>query len=104
MHCVCDMYLHSEHCVCHLLSVCVYVCTHVCISIHMRKHTAFYTPSEFPPYSPPWDIHTNSLAVLGQCVHLIARVALALKVAFVIDTDLAAGIWVLTLVNVCGEE
>lgn len=70
----------------------------------MRKHTAFYIPSEFPPYSPPWDIHTDSLAVLGQCVHLIARVALALKVAFVIDTDLAAGIWVLTLVNVCGEE
>lgn len=49
-------------------------------------------------------IHTHGLAVLGQCVHLIARVALALKVSLVIHTDLAADVWVLTLVYVCGEE
>ena len=49
-------------------------------------------------------ILTNGLAVLGQCVHLVARVALAFKVALVIDTDLAAGLWVLALIDVCGEE
>lgn len=42
----------------------------------------------------------DGLAVLGQRVHLVTRVALALKVAFVIDTDLAAGVWILTLVDV----
>lgn len=59
---------------------------------------------ELPPCPAPWGAHTDSLAVLGQRVHLVARVALALKVALVIDADLAAGIGVLTLVNVCGEE
>jgi hypothetical protein len=30
--------------------------------------------------------------------------ALTLKVAFVIHTDLAAGIWVFALIYICGEE
>lgn len=51
-----------------------------------------------------YEIRTYSFAVLGQCIHLIARVAFALKVALVIHADLAAGIWVLAFINVCGER
>lgn len=101
MHCVCDGNVHSEHCVCNLLSVCGCMCTsapHICesrlLSILLRA----------APCPPSRAVHTNGLAVLARCVHLIARVALALKVALVIDTDLAAGVWVLALINVCGEE
>lgn len=78
-----SVYVNSEHCVCTLLSI---------------------LPQSFPSPRTPWGFHTDSLAVLGQCVHLVARVALTLKVALVIDTDLAAGIRVLTLIDVCGEQ
>lgn len=61
-------------------------------------------PLHCAPLPGPSEALTSSLAVPGLWVHLIARVALALEVALIIDADLAAGIWVLTLVNVCGKE
>lgn len=51
-----------------------------------------------------YEIRTYSFAVLGQCIHLIARVAFALKVALIIHTDLAAGIRVLAFINICGKD
>ena len=84
------------------ICVCIRRCAHLLLAY--VKHTASWTPSELLPCPPPCGVRTDGLAVLGQGVHLVARVALALKVALVIDTDLAAGVWVLTLVNVCGEE
>lgn len=83
---------------------CVYTPSPVCAHplLTHQKHNAFCTSPELP--SPaPWGVHTDGLAVLGQRVHLVARVALALKVALVVDTDLAAGVRVLALVDVCGE-
>jgi hypothetical protein len=51
-----------------------------------------------------YEVRTYSFAVLGQCIHLIARVAFTLKVALVIHADLAAGIRVLAFINVCGKD
>ena len=77
----------------------------MCTPTPRIKHAASWTCSELLPCPHlVVSILTNGLAVLGQCVHLVARVALAFKVALVIDTDLAAGIWVLALIDVCGEE
>lgn len=47
---------------------------------------------------------TYSLAGLGGRVHFIAFVTFTLKVAFVVDADLTAGIGVLTLIYVFGEK
>lgn len=44
---------------------------------------------------------TLSLAGLGDGVHLIAFIAFAFKVPFVVDADLATGVGVFTLVDVC---
>lgn len=44
---------------------------------------------------------THGFAGLGGRVHLVAFVALALVIAFVVDADLTAGVWILTLVYVC---
>lgn len=103
VHRVCAEYLHSEHRVCNLPSVCVHAGVHT-RSSRMGSTLLPGLPQSCSPAPPPQPrgVRTDGLAVLGQRVHLVARVALALKVALVIDTDLAAGIWVLTLVNVCG--
>lgn len=47
---------------------------------------------------------TLCLAGLAHWVHLIAGVALTLEVSFEVDANLTAGIWILTLVNVCREK
>lgn len=89
--CVMCMYTHLEYCV------------RTPTPHYTEAHCFLYLLRASPPPTP-WGVHTDSFAVLGQCVHLIARVALALKVALVIDTDLAAGVWILALVYVWGEE
>lgn len=99
-----------------LCSVCVGVSVHAaCVTCmcapgtvctptpHRYGSTLLSVPPQSSPPPTPWGVHTNSLAVLRQRVHLVARVALALKVALVIDTDLAAGVWILALIYVCGE-
>lgn len=47
---------------------------------------------------------TFSLAGLGDGVHLVPFVAFAFEVAFVVDADLATGVRIFTLVNVCRAE
>lgn len=47
---------------------------------------------------------TFCLAGLGNRVHLITFIAFTLKIPLVVNADLAAGVWVLTLVNVCREK
>lgn len=90
-------------CLCCVLRVCVCVCAHPPVLTYV-KHIDSWTPSELLPHPhQPWGVHTDGLAVPGQGVHLVAWVALTLKVALVVDTDLAAGVGVLALVNVCGE-
>lgn len=46
---------------------------------------------------------TFCLAGLSNGVHLITFIAFTFKIPFVVDADLAAGVRVLTLVDVCGE-
>lgn len=47
---------------------------------------------------------THSLAGLRGRVHLVAFIALTLIISFVVDADLTAGVWILTLIYVCGEN
>lgn len=47
---------------------------------------------------------TLCFAGFGNGIHLITLVAFALIIPLVVDADLTAGVRVLTLVNVCGEE
>lgn len=47
---------------------------------------------------------THGFAGLGGRVHLVAFVAFTLIISFVVDADLAAGIWVLTFIDVYGEK
>ena len=47
---------------------------------------------------------THGLAGLRDGVHLVAFVALTLIISFVVDADLTTGIWILTLIYVCGEK
>ena len=44
---------------------------------------------------------THSLADPGVWVHVEAGLALTLVAAFQVHTELAAGVWLLTLVNIC---
>lgn len=49
-------------------------------------------------------ILTLRLAGSAYGVHLVAWVTFTLKISFEVDADLTAGIWVLTLVDVCEEK
>lgn len=47
---------------------------------------------------------TYSLAVLGQCIHLITFIALAFIVSFIIYTDLTTSIRIFAFIYVCKES
>ena len=47
---------------------------------------------------------TFCLAGLSNRVHLVTFIAFTFKIPLVVDADLAAGVRVLTLINVCREE
>lgn len=47
---------------------------------------------------------TFCFAGLSNRVHLITFIAFTFKIPLVVDADLATGVRVLTLINVCREE
>lgn len=49
-------------------------------------------------------ILTDGLAGFGGWVDLVALLTLALVAAHMIDTDLAADVWVGTLIDICGKR
>lgn len=49
-------------------------------------------------------IFTNGLAGFGCWVNLVTLLTLAFVAADLVDADLAAGVWVGTLIDVCSKK